>query len=357
MRSGFGDSPRSYGGRNSEHRWDGLGQGSRGASHGWIHVCAPMINILRQCGLCSMIENPIMREKTETVGSVFVDDANLYSGGSVGDSMQDVVKAVAEQARAWASLLKTSGGCAKAKKSFWYLMDQVYVDGKWGWQKTEGTEMEVPVDDGETFTFKSLPLNKEKEFLGVYDSPEGGNKEQIKKISEKVSTWTTRMRNAHLPSYLGWLAYKQKLWPSVKYGIGVMTNDMEEIEDLLAKQDYETMNCLGVACTAKTGWRKLLPTFGGFGLYNIITEQTIERLNLLQQHYENNSTISRKLSTSLAYLQLQIGTNVCPFDLDYERWSYFAPLSWVKMLWRALQVSGFELHVRYDEIPLSRCCD
>ena len=98
-----------------------------------------------------------------------------------------------------------------------------------------------------------LPENKEKGFLGVYDSPEGVNKEQIKKISEKVSTWTQRMRNAHLPSYLGWLAYKQKLWPSVRYGIGIMTNNMEEIEDLLAKQDYEMMNCLGVASSAKAG--------------------------------------------------------------------------------------------------------
>jgi len=216
MRSGFGDSVNSYGGRLSIFRWYGLGQGSRGASHGWIHVVSPMINLLRKCGLCSTLENPITRERTETVGSVYVDDANLYSGGSVGDSLQDVVDAVKKQGHAWASLLKISGGCAKAKKSFWYLMEQVYKDGKWGWRKTEGTEMEVPVDDGRTHVFKSLPMYEEREFLGVFDSPEGGNKEQLEKISEKVSTWIQRMRNGHLPSFLGWIAYKHKLWPSVR---------------------------------------------------------------------------------------------------------------------------------------------
>ena len=77
-----------------------------------------MINLLRKCGLCSALENPITREKTETVGSVYVDDANMYSGGSVGDSVQDVVKEVKKQGLAWAALLKISGGCAKAKKSF-----------------------------------------------------------------------------------------------------------------------------------------------------------------------------------------------------------------------------------------------
>ena len=116
MRSGFGDSNSSYGGRFSSFRWDGLGQGSRGAYRGWIHVCPPMINLLRKCGLCSTLENSITRERTESVGSVYVDDVNMYSGGSIGNTAQEVVDAVSKQGHAWASLLKISGGCAKARK-------------------------------------------------------------------------------------------------------------------------------------------------------------------------------------------------------------------------------------------------
>ena len=104
-------------------------------------------------------------EPVDTVGSVYVDDANMYSGGSIGDSFEDVVDAVSKQDQACATLLKISGGCAKAKKSFWWLMDQVYKDGKWGWRKTEGTEIKIPVDDGLIFTCKSLPLDEEREFL------------------------------------------------------------------------------------------------------------------------------------------------------------------------------------------------
>ena len=117
------------------------------------------------------------------------------------------------------------------------------------------------------------------------------------------------------------------------------------------------MNILGVALTIKTGWRKLHSTFGGIGLYNFVTEQLIERLYLLLQHYRTNSALSKKLDISIAYLQLQLGVNVCPFDLDYEDWHYMAPLSWVKMLWRTLQVTGFELHLEYDEIPFPRAGD
>ena len=101
---------------------------------------------------------------------------SFYSGGAIGNTVEDVVEAGSKQGHDQASLLKTSGGCAKPKKSFWYLMHQVYKDGKWAWERTEGTEMVVPVDDGSTHTFKSLPMNEEQEFLGVFDSPEGGNK-------------------------------------------------------------------------------------------------------------------------------------------------------------------------------------
>ena len=72
------------------------------------------------------------------------------------------------------------------------------------------------------------------------------------------------------------------------------------------------------------------------------------------QHYNNFTPISNKLSASLRYLQLQLGTNKCPLDLSYEGWAYLAPLSWVKMLWRTLRVTGFQVHLKYDELPHPR---
>ena len=95
------------------------------------------------------------------------------------------------------------------------------------------------------------------------------------------------------------------------------------------------------------GWRKLHSTFGGIGLFDFPTEQLIERLNLLLQHYKSTSSLSKKLDASIAYLQLQLGVNVCPLDLCYEDWHFLAPLSWVKMLWKTLSVMGFELHLEH----------
>ena len=82
-----------------------------------------------------------------------------------------------------------------------------------------------------------------------------------------------------------------------------MTNDMEEAEELLDDHDFDLLNILGIDRTVKKGWRKLHTTFGGFGFRNLATEQLIERLNLLLQHYNTCSPISDKLNTSWTYTE------------------------------------------------------
>ena len=120
-----------------------------------------------------------------------------------------------------------------------------------------------------------------------------------------------------------------------------MTNNMGEAEHLLNEFDYGLLNILSIARTVKVGWRKIHAKLGGFGILNLATEQLVERLNLLLQHYNTTTPLSAKLSASIKYLQLQLGTNKCPLDLPYQEWAHLAPLSWVKMLWKTIQVTGF----------------
>ena len=78
---------------------------------------------------------------------------------------------------------------------------------------------------------------------------------------------------------MAWVAYKHQLLPGLRYGLGTMTNDIEAADKLLDKEDYRTLNILGVVRTVHHGLRKLHTTFGGFGLFNLATEQLISRIN------------------------------------------------------------------------------
>ena len=70
------------------------------------------------------------------------------------------------------------------------------------------------------------------------------------------------------------------------------------------------------------------------------------------QQYHRLTLIGKQLETSIALLQLQLGTSKGPLALDYEECGRCAPLSWIKMLWRTLQIPGFELRLKYDKINI-----
>jgi hypothetical protein len=89
-----------------------------------------------------------------------------------------------------------------------------------------------------------------------------------------------------------------------------MTNDLELAKRLLDSIDYKTLNVLGVIRNVTRGLQKLHTTFGGFGLFDLPTEQRISRVHMLFQYYHALTNLSKKLNVSLAYLQLQLGTPI-----------------------------------------------
>jgi hypothetical protein len=52
---------------------------------------------------------------------------------------------------------------------------------------------------------------------------------------------------------MAWIAYKLQLWPGLRYGLGTMTNDIEEAASINTKIDYKMLNVLGVARTVTKG--------------------------------------------------------------------------------------------------------
>ena len=67
QRSGYGDSTDYVGGPDQIVRWMGLGQGSRGASQGWVQTSSITINVLKRCGYGAEIVHPINKNKNTSV--------------------------------------------------------------------------------------------------------------------------------------------------------------------------------------------------------------------------------------------------------------------------------------------------
>jgi hypothetical protein len=132
--------------------------------------------------------------------------------------------------------------------------------------------------------------------------PTDGHLEHIKGKAMQFN----RMTNSYLPSHIAWVAYRHQLWPGLHYSLGTMTNNMKSTSTLLDNMDYKTLNVLGILQNVMKGLRRLHTMFGGFGMFDLPTEQLISHVNMFFQHYHVFTNLSKKLDASLRYLQLQI---------------------------------------------------
>ena len=157
------------------------------------------------------------------------------------------------------------------------MLDYKCDEGIWSYVDTSDFELKITNADGEERILEQKTPTMSMKTLGVNDAPAGGNVAHLDYLSNKSKVWINRMKNGHLSNHLAWMAYKLQLWASLRYGIGTMTNDIEEAEELFKEQEQGVLNILGIVKNVKRELRRLQPTFGGFGLFNLATEQLFGR--------------------------------------------------------------------------------
>lgn len=208
--------------------------------------------------------------------------------------------------------------------------------------------------EGGTVTLTARKPSHAEKGLGILTSPCRGHAAQLASLRERVDSWTKKHLDGHLPASLVWMSYVHQLGPGLQYGLGTLTNDLSSAEGCLASAEFTLLPLLGVNRHIKRGWRTLHQTFGGVGLIDLPIEQFICHINIFQQHYGSPSSIGHKLSVSLHWLQLQIGTADCPFTVDYNTWAHLSPLCWTKCFWETLDKYNVGLEMTYSTLKMQR---
>lgn len=353
-RTGYGDSRRYFGGEDMELPFCGLGQGSKSAPASWVQLSSVIVNCYKQRGFGAKIRDPISGDICTSIGCSFVDDTDLYN---MEDGRLDEIAELQEESQQalnwWSALLAATGGAIKDAKSFWYLLSYRCSGGMWEYENNQ-RNINLQSLDNNVVALTNYTHTHAVKTLGVLTEPCGGHATQLISIRDKTNSWMQNMKNGHLPASHVWLSYLHQLRPGILYGLGTLSNDMESACRCLSDTEYQLLPLLGVNRNIKRGWRTLHQTFGGIGLMDLPVEQFICRINLLQQHYGTPSGLGHKLSASIHWLQLQLGTAGSPFNLPYVKHSNLAPISWTKCLWELLDKYDVGLHLEYDSLPIQR---
>ena len=355
-RTGWGDSQKYFGGQEQRIPFCGLGQGSKAAPASWIQLSSIIVNVYKAMGFGAKITDPITGDTSHTIGCLFVDDTDLYAMNDSLRTCAQVAATAAIQISWWSRLLNATGGAIKGAKSFWYLLAYVCSDGIWSYAQTEEV-VEVPLPNGESVSLISKPANHVEKTLGVLTAPCGGHAAQLASICDKSGSWAYKILNGHLPASHVWRSYCFQLRSQLLYALGTLTNDLASAEHCLQRLEYQLLPQLGVNRHIKTGWRRLHQTFGGVGLIDLPVEQFICRINIFMQHYGTPTALGHKLSTSLHWLQLQIGSLDSPLSLPYSKWAHLSPLCWTKCFWESICRYKVDMRILYPSLPIQRVGD
>ena len=356
LRTGFGESSEYMGGDLSTRRVHGLNQGSRAAPPCWSCVSSILVMIQRAQGHLALVTTAISQMVTAIVGFLYVDDTDLYILNCLVRTNEELLQASQASLTDWGSHLMATGGQCKPEKCFGYLVNYSWDEnGNWQTESlVEGYELCVPTVAG---THEPITLHDASEgtkSLGVYTALDGNSRAHLSYIQDKADTWTARISNGHLPVFFNWTSYVFQLWTSIRYGIGAIPADEEEIDGFLSDSHRAMLPFLRVNRNIKTGWRTLHRSFLGIGLFDFSTELLVQRINMFLQHYDSPFDIGTTLRATMELVQLEAGFADCPLNHPFQPHGKHVTHCWFRSFWQALSSVGMKMKVDYPTIAMPR---
>ena len=158
--------------------------------------------MFKQLELGALVVDPITRESIHSMGTLFMDDTDLYTWKDGLLDPGELWLQTQVELTQWCTLLNATGRALKPEKCFWYMLDYTCKDGEWTYAKMTPQELLVTNPDGTKSQINQEGVTASKKTLGIHDSLAGGNEEHLKYIQQKASTWTDRMTNGLVKTLL-----------------------------------------------------------------------------------------------------------------------------------------------------------
>ena len=195
IRTMYGDSTLTYGG---DHKGDwnnfpqGVLQGNACGPTIWVLISSLIFDTLRKKGFAAEICTSISKQMFHMVGFAYVDDSDLIQSGSdpleVLYSMQNLLSN-------WCMLMGVTGGAISVEKSWWYLIDYNWKNGKWTATDAEpDSNLMATSTHGDSVPLKRLCAKDASEMLGVWVAPDGNRNKSLMQQKSDALNWGSKLK-------------------------------------------------------------------------------------------------------------------------------------------------------------------
>jgi len=169
VRTSYGDSANSYGGKtwiSVPHR---IGQGKGAGPAIWVVFSTPLLHILCSRGLHCQFIDPFSTKSTCFSGFSFVDDTDLIIANIEGGDYQSVLTSLQESVDTWEGCLKATCRAILPEKSFCFLVNFTWQSVTFKYKSLKDCPGELFVND----------LQRIRSKLRRYEPPEAQQTQDV----------------------------------------------------------------------------------------------------------------------------------------------------------------------------------
>ncbi len=123
VRTAYGDSEKTYGGKVLGIPIHGIYQGNGAGPAIWAFLSFPLLDLMRNKGFGFLLFTPISKTKVQFVGYAFVDDTDLIQIPDIDKSSKDVRQELQKAIDTWEQALSPTCGAIVPEKTHWCLID------------------------------------------------------------------------------------------------------------------------------------------------------------------------------------------------------------------------------------------
>ena len=309
IRTGKGDSVKSYGGKTWVRLPHGIGQGNGAGPAIWICVSTPLFNALREEGFGMKIRSPLSLVLLHITGFAFVDDADLVQGQEDLETEEELLHKAQNQLLVWEQLLRTTGGAIEPTKSHWVFVRYEWKHGQWKYKKGKYKEpLYVRNKQKEYQKLTQLEVHEARETLGVYIAANGNWKEQAIQLTRKAKQWGDKLRKGYLNPGDAMLALQTTITKSLEYCLPATTLTKKQCTDIIKPLLASALPKMNISRNINRQAVHLPKQYNGIGIIDLHMQQGISHIKILLQHGGHETTTGQLLQASLELLLLEIGS-------------------------------------------------
>jgi hypothetical protein len=157
------------------------------------------------------------------IAYAFEDDTDLVTSHHE-HNVALIVQCLQASLDTWEGSPNATCGVVVREKTFWYLIDFQWDNGKWRYKTTAETPASISVRnlEGERRTIKRYEVFEAQETLGIHLAPDGSTDAQADKMRDMAQRWADEIRTGKIACDESWLAIQSTIWRTLSYPLSAI---------------------------------------------------------------------------------------------------------------------------------------